>query len=143
MDRPVLVCGFGRVGRRVLEYLRAAHLPSVLIDLHFDPAHVPGEVRHLTGDCRKREILTNAGIANARGVIVCTSDDLVNLSTMLTARSLNPDVRIVVRMFNQNLISTARQSGPQCLRSVGLRPRRAGLGADRDHGRIIGGVFAA
>jgi len=104
MDRPVIVCGFGRVGRRVLEYLRAAQLPSVLVDLHFDSAQVPKDVRHLTGDCRNREILTAAGIAQARGVIVCTSDDLVNLSTMLTARSLNPDVRIVVRMFNQNLI---------------------------------------
>lgn len=104
MDRPVIVCGFGRVGRRVLEYLRAAQLPAVLIDQHFDPNHVPADCRTITGDCRNRETLIAADIANARGVIVCTSDDLVNLSTMMVARSLNGDVRIVVRMFNQNLI---------------------------------------
>jgi Trk K+ transport system NAD-binding subunit len=104
MDRPVIVCGFGRVGRRVLEYLRAAQLQAVLIDLQFDPGQVPPDARTIKGDCRSRETLTEAGIATARGVIVCTSDDLVNLSAVLTARSLNPDVRIVVRMFNQNLI---------------------------------------
>jgi Trk K+ transport system NAD-binding subunit len=104
MDRPVIVCGFGRVGRRVLEYLRAAQLPAVLIDQRFDPNHIPSDSRTITGDCRNRETLIAADIATARGVIVCTSDDLVNLSTVLVARSLNADVRIVVRMFNQNLI---------------------------------------
>jgi Trk K+ transport system NAD-binding subunit len=104
MDRPVIVCGFGRVGRRVLEYLRAAHLPAVLIDQNFHPSHVPPDSRTVTGDCRNRETLIAADIAAARGVIVCTSDDLVNLSTVLVARSLNAEVRIVVRMFNQNLV---------------------------------------
>ena len=33
MDRPVIVCGFGRVGRRVLDYLRAAQLTAVIVDL--------------------------------------------------------------------------------------------------------------
>src|SRR5439155_22534466 len=45
-----------------------------------------------------------AGVASARGVLVCTSDDLVNLATTLTARRLSPDARIVVRLFNQNLV---------------------------------------
>jgi Trk K+ transport system NAD-binding subunit len=36
--------------------------------------------------------------------VICTSDDLTNISTALAARALDPDVRIVVRMFNQNLI---------------------------------------
>src|SRR5262245_3506519 len=104
MDRPVILCGFGRVGRRVLEYLRAAQLPAVLIDQRFDPAQVPADARTVVGDCRSRDTLIAAGIESARGVIVCTSDDLVNLSAVLSARSINPDVRIVVRMFNQNLV---------------------------------------
>lgn len=104
MDRPVIVCGFGRVGRRVLDYLRAARLQAVLVDLRFEANQVPNDVPTISGDCRTRDTLVAAGIAAARGIIVCTSDDLVNLSTVLAARSLNPDVRIVVRMFNRNLI---------------------------------------
>lgn len=104
MTRPVILCGLGKVGRRVLEYLRAAHLPVVVIDPGTSPADVPEGVRLLAGDCRSPEVLTAAGLAEARGVIVCTSDDLINLSAVLTARSLNAEVRIVVRLFNQNLI---------------------------------------
>jgi Trk K+ transport system NAD-binding subunit len=104
MDRPVIVCGLGRVGRRVLDYLHAAQVPVVVIDLRLDPADLPPGVRGVVGDCRRTDVLTEAGVACARGVLVATSDDLVNLATTLTARRLNPEARIVVRLFNQNLV---------------------------------------
>src|SRR6516162_3893962 len=104
MDRPVIVCGLGRVGRRVLDHLRAAQLKAVVIDTKLDPATLPPGVRGIVGDCRQPAILKEAGIDDTRGVIVCTSDDLVNITTALTARRLNADARIVVRLFNQNLL---------------------------------------
>src|SRR5262249_11170932 len=61
-------------------------------------------VRLVQGDCRQKEVLEQAGLAQARGVLVLTSDDLTNISATLMVRSLNPDVRIVVRMFNENLM---------------------------------------
>src|SRR5262245_12071844 len=106
MDRPIILCGLGRVGWRVLEYLRAAGLPVVAIDTHCaagDP-RLEG-VRLVAGDCRRREVLAEAGAAAARGVLILTSDDLVNISTALMVRHLHPDVRVVLRMFNQNLIT--------------------------------------
>jgi Trk K+ transport system NAD-binding subunit len=104
MQRPVIVCGLGRVGRRVLEYLRAAQLPAVVIDTKLDVASLPPGVPGIVGDCRQPAVLQEAGIADAGGVLVCTSDDLVNITTVLAARRLNPNVRIVVRLFNQNLL---------------------------------------
>jgi Trk K+ transport system NAD-binding subunit len=104
MHRPVIVCGLGRVGRRVLDHLRAAQLKAVVIDTKLDPATLPPGVRGIVGDCRQPAILKEAGIDDTRGVIVCTSDDLVNITTALTARRLNADARIVVRLFNQNLL---------------------------------------
>jgi Trk K+ transport system NAD-binding subunit len=61
-------------------------------------------VRLVRGDCRRREVLEEAGLARARGVLVLTSEDLVSISTALTVRHLHPQVRVVIRMFNQNLI---------------------------------------
>src|SRR5262249_56039558 len=61
-------------------------------------------VRLVPGDCRRREVLEEAGVAQARGVLVLTNDDLINVSTALMVRSLAPDGRIVLRMFNQNLL---------------------------------------
>jgi Trk K+ transport system NAD-binding subunit len=88
-----------------LEYLRAAGLPVVAIDTNC----VPGDprldkVRLVRGDCRRPEVLEEAGVVEARGVLIMTSEDLVNISTALTVRHLHPDVRVVIRMFNQNLI---------------------------------------
>lgn len=104
MDGPVIVCGLGRVGKRILDYLLAAKLTAVVVNAQFDAGELPPGVRGLAGDCRNPDLLREAGVERARGVIVCTSDDLVNISTALTARRLNPTTRIVVRTFNQNLV---------------------------------------
>ena len=106
MEKPILLCGLGRMGWPVLEYLTAAGLPVVAIDLvdRSGDARLAG-VRFVHGDCRRREVLERAGVVGARGVLILTSDDLVNISTALMVRGLDPEVRVVVRMFNQNLIT--------------------------------------
>jgi Trk K+ transport system NAD-binding subunit len=106
VDQPVILCGLGRVGSRVLECLLAADFPVVVIDTCCaadDPRL--GRARFVHGDCRRREVLERAGVVGARGVVILTSDDLVNISSALMVRSLDPEVRVVVRMFNQNLIA--------------------------------------
>jgi Trk K+ transport system NAD-binding subunit len=94
------------MGTKVLEYLKAAGLPVVIIDntCRPDDPRLEG-VRLVQGDCREREILQTAGVGQARGVLVLTADDLLNISTTLMVRAINPDVRVVLRMFNQHLIS--------------------------------------
>ncbi len=106
MDGTVLLCGLGTVGWRVLDFLRTAGFPVVVVDKQADPGdpRLSG-VRLVKGDFRKKNVLIEAGVRDARGVIIITSDDLVNISGALLVRSLNPDVRIVLRMFKQNLVS--------------------------------------
>lgn len=106
MEPPVILCGLGRVGWRVLDSLCAAGIPVVVIDIKVEPddPRLAG-VTVFKGDCSRTELLEQAGVADARAVVVVTSDDLVNISTALLVRKLNPAVRVVVRMFNQNLIT--------------------------------------
>ncbi|MCI0704290.1 MAG: NAD-binding protein [Planctomycetia bacterium] len=106
MERPVVLCGLGRVGWRVLDSLRAAGVPVVVVDLNTlpDDTRLNG-AKAVKGDCRRAEVLEQAGVKEARGVVIVTSDDLVNISAALVARRLNPHARLVVRMFNQNLIT--------------------------------------
>src|SRR6266852_968414 len=106
MNQPIILCGLGRIGGKVLEFLRTAGLPVVVIDTQCqekDP-RVEG-TRLIRGDFRRPEVLAQAGLEQARGVIILTSDDLVNISAALTIRHLYPEIRIVMRMFNQDLIS--------------------------------------
>jgi Trk K+ transport system NAD-binding subunit len=106
MDQPFILCGLGRIGWRVLDHLRAAGLSVVVIDTNCAPDdHRLERVRLVKGDCRRRELLEEAGVARARGVLIMTNDDLVNISTALMVRHLHPNVRIVMRLFNQNLVA--------------------------------------
>jgi Trk K+ transport system NAD-binding subunit len=111
MEHPIVLCGFGRMGTRVLEYLHAAGLPVVVVDNTCGPddPRLLG-ARLVLGDCRHREVLEQAGVAGARGVLVLTSDDLLNISTTLMVRSLNPSVRVVLRLFDQNLLGRLGQA---------------------------------
>jgi Trk K+ transport system NAD-binding subunit len=105
MDKPIVLCGMGRMGWRVLEYLRAAGIPAVAIDVAAEPGDPRlGDTRLIVGDFRRREVLEAAGVGDAAGVLVLTSDDLVNLKAALMVRAISPDVRVVLRMFNQNLL---------------------------------------
>jgi Trk K+ transport system NAD-binding subunit len=106
MDQHFVLCGLGRIGWRVLHHLRAAGLPVVVIDTRCaSDDHRLAGVRLIKGDCRRRELLEEAGVARARGVLIMTNDDLVNISTALMVRHLHSDVRVVMRLFNQNLIA--------------------------------------
>jgi Trk K+ transport system NAD-binding subunit len=105
MQQHFILCGLGRVGGRVVEYLRAAGAEVVVVDNRCEPGD--GRLRGaplVQGDFRREDVLRQAGLEMARGVLILSSDDLVNISAALTVRHLRRDMRIVLRMFNQNLI---------------------------------------
>jgi Trk K+ transport system NAD-binding subunit len=106
VQQHFILCGLGKVGARVLEYLRAAGSAVVVVDNRC-PADDPrlAGAHLVSGDCRQADVLLQAGLHQARGVLILTSDDLVSFSTALMVRQLNPTVRVVVRLFNQSLIS--------------------------------------
>lgn len=112
MEKHYILCGLGRIGWRVLDYLRAAGVEVVVIDLRCDPSdrRLQG-VQLIRGDCRQEENLHQAEVGQADGMLILTSDDLVNLSTALLAHQLNPGIRVVVRMFNQELVARLGNSG--------------------------------
>lgn len=106
MTRGVVLCGLGRVGWRVLESLQSMGVRVTVVDLHARPDDPRlGAATLVVGDIRRPDVLVKAGVPAADGVLVVTGDDLVNVSTALLARKLNPTARVVVRMFNQTLIS--------------------------------------
>src|SRR5262245_58934969 len=101
MEQHFILCGLGRVGWRVLEYLRAAGASVTVIDTRCAPDDPRlGQAVSVQGDCRRAEVLEQAGLARARGVLILPSDDLTCISAALMVRSLNPSVRVIVRMFN-------------------------------------------
>ena len=86
-EQPFILCGLGRIGWRMLEHMQAGNFPIIVIDSRCaaDDQRL-GKVRLVRGDCQRPEKLIDADVRHAHGVVIVTSDDLVNITTALAVR---------------------------------------------------------
>lgn len=98
LSNHVLICGYGRVGVEVARLMPPSAQVAVIDidDARVDAATVDGYTA-IAGDCTLDETLVEAGIDRATRLIVCLSRDGDAISTVLSARSLSPDLHIVSR----------------------------------------------
>jgi Trk K+ transport system NAD-binding subunit len=110
----IIVCGLGNIGFRVVEELVRCGERVVVIEQVRDSRFVATArrlgVAVLIGDASVAEVLRQAHAAQARAVIVATSDDLINLEVALMVRELNPAQRVVVHLSDPNLAQMMRES---------------------------------
>ncbi|HEY1563927.1 MAG TPA: potassium channel protein [Gaiellaceae bacterium] len=94
-----IICGYGRVGRRVGDEFRAAGVPYLVLDFHEDAVAAAQEddVLMVKGDATKDENLRRAGLDRAQGLVAASDSDSDNLSVVLSARSARPELTIVAR----------------------------------------------
>ena len=107
-----IVCGAGRVGRRIGQEIAGRGLDCVLIETEdrAEPFESDG-YRVLTGDATKEEVLKSAGIERARGIVCAVSSDPENLYITLTARDLNQGIHIVARANEESVIPRLTRAG--------------------------------
>lgn len=95
-----IVCGYGRVGEVVVEKLAEERERFIIIEK--DAASVARAKKRgylaIEGNAERSELLANVGIRDRAQTILCiTGDDVTNVFITLTARELNPDIRIISR----------------------------------------------
>jgi len=114
-----IVCGFGRVGRNVAAELEATNRHYVAIDENQETLETQHEKRPgllcLHGDASDDDLLIRANIAAAHGVFAVTGDDSKNLMISLTAKQLNPAVRVVARCHDLRNIEKMRKAGADAI----------------------------
>jgi voltage-gated potassium channel len=103
----IVLVGFGKLGYRVFSLLRKLGEAVVVIERDANNQFLE-EVRRdgsplLIGDARREAMLAEANIAKARSIILATNDDLANVEIALDSQQLNSKIRIVLRMFDQNM----------------------------------------
>ena len=113
LSNHVIVCGYGRVGRNVVEELKSEGLPFAIIDLNADKVAMLAEAGHLAvhGDAAHESKLKEAGIDRARGLVAAANSDAENVFIVLTARSLRPDLSIVARADVEESEPKLRRAG--------------------------------
>jgi voltage-gated potassium channel len=93
-----IICGAGRVGRSVAHVLAAKPVPFVVIEQSGEKLERFGqEWLYLSGDATQEPILRQARIEHARGLVAATTTDATNVYIVLTARTLNPRLKIIAR----------------------------------------------
>ncbi|WP_369019366.1 potassium channel protein [Thermatribacter velox] len=130
-----IVCGCGVVGSEVVEYFARTRESFVVIER--DESKVKEvlknypELLFMVGDATREDVLKEAGIDRARGLLALLGSDADNVYTVITARFMNPHLRIVARAIQPESIEILRRAGADyviCPQKIGgLRLAAAAL----------------
>ncbi|MEO6589874.1 MAG: potassium channel protein [Pyrinomonadaceae bacterium] len=104
LEDHYIVCGAGRIGRRIIRNLQKQNLPFVILerDAKRTAEFEEDEGIHiLNADATLEENLLQAGVKRAKGLASCLADDAANVYVVLTARDMNQDLHIVARAVEE------------------------------------------
>ncbi|MFI5835373.1 potassium channel family protein [Micromonospora sp. NPDC051300] len=110
----VVVVGLGNIGTRVMAQLHDFGVEVVVIDKNPDArgaalAHRLG-VPVIVGDAGLEETLRSASVDTSQALVVVSTDDGANLRAALIARSLDADLRVVLRLFDGDFAERIQQA---------------------------------
>jgi voltage-gated potassium channel len=113
MHDHYVICGYGRVGRRVAEEFRAARVAYVVLD--YSPEAIEAAKEHgdtfIEGDATKDEDLAHAGLERARGLVAASDSDADNLYIVLSSRAMRPELQIVARASDEDAAKKLQLAG--------------------------------
>ncbi|WP_456396221.1 potassium channel family protein [Desulfurobacterium sp.] len=115
MKNHTIVCGLGRTGLAAIQELHKEHIPFVIIEKNHEKINKILEtyhnIRYIVGDATNDEILMKAEIKSAANLIITTSNNSDNLFITLSAKNLNPGVKIVARASEEASIPKLKMTG--------------------------------
>jgi voltage-gated potassium channel len=112
LSNHVIICGAGRVGRSVARELVMKPAPFVVVDNN--PAKMQKlDERWLSldGDATQETTLRAARVEHASGLVAAATTDAINLYIVLTARSVNPKLKIIARASEEDAEKHLRKAG--------------------------------
>jgi len=109
----IIVCGYGRSGHALTEFLAREDIPYVALD--FDARHVRQSVLAgntvVYGDASKREVLMAAGLMRAKVLVVTYDDEHSALKILHHVKSARPGMPVVVRTADDSSVEKLKQAG--------------------------------
>jgi voltage-gated potassium channel len=114
LTHHVILCGGGRTGRYIAEEFFRTGTPFVLIEQDAAALQVTlqiGDIPYLQADATDDEALRLAGIDRARGLVAALGEDKDNVFIVLSARALNPKLRVISRVNDEANANKLRKAG--------------------------------
>jgi Trk K+ transport system NAD-binding subunit len=97
-----ILCGYGRFGKALNEYLREEGIEFTVVDPDPEACGAPEDA--VRGRGTEAKTLVEAGVKSANGLVAAMDNDANNLSIIITAKQLNPELFTVGRLNNQQNI---------------------------------------
>ena len=115
MKDHYIVCGGGRVGLNVAKELQANNLPVVVIERETDLVEKIESkgIILIKGDALDDEVLRKAGLDRAKFMIACLNNDGDNILLSLTAKDINPKIRIAARANEEGIVKKLYNAGAE------------------------------
>ena len=114
LSNHYIVCGIGDTGVHTLEEMLQMNIDFVAIEYEQERIDYLLETKdflYVQGDATEDEVLIRAGIERARGLITSLSRDQDNLFVVLSAKQLNPGLKIASKAVEANSLSKLQQAG--------------------------------
>lgn len=114
LEKHVIVCGLGRVGRQTIKELKAHGKPFVCLERDMEVVEfnrTNKQVLAVDGDATEDSNLIRAGIKEAEAIITTLPNDADNLYVVLAARELNPKLRIISRASKASSVRKLKIAG--------------------------------
>lgn len=113
MKDHVIVCGFGRNGQQAAEKLLDYKKSFVVVEKDHEVVdrYQNKEYLFIEGNASEDEILVEAGIERASTLICCLPSDADNLFLVLSARQINPDLKIISRATEETSYRKLKLAG--------------------------------
>jgi voltage-gated potassium channel len=113
MSGHYIVCGYGRLGSRIVQDLEARGEPYLVVEwsTEIEERLLREGIPTVRGDATRDDVLLAAGVERARGLVSALDSDAGNVLTVLTARGLNPRLLIVSRANTDSSESKLQRAG--------------------------------
>ena len=113
LKNHVIVCGLGRLGYFIAEELLKRGEKIIIIEMNENSEHID-YFRRLgaevyVGNARLPRVLKDANICEAKAVMSVINEDYINLEIGLNARSFKPDVRLILRIFDESMAEQIKE----------------------------------
>jgi Trk K+ transport system NAD-binding subunit len=124
-NRHIVLIGLGHLGFRVMQTLVDSGREVVVIEQE-PKANLADQARRMgvpviQDDGRRLEALEGAGTARARAILLCTQNDVLNLQIAFLAQRLNPDIEVIMRIFDDQFAEeVAEKFGFRAMSATGL-----------------------
>jgi voltage-gated potassium channel len=113
LEQHYIICGFGRTGRQVASEFSLERIPFIVVDSDETSIQAAQSLGFITyqGDATQDQVLQRVGIERAICLIAALPSDAENLYTVLSAKTLAPQIRTIARASSEEAVQKIQRGG--------------------------------